>query len=215
MGGEVRGVTALFMDLASFTRLAEERPPEEVADLLNTVFSVVVHAVDRHEGLVNKFQGDAALAVFGAPSDDPDHAVHALQAAEEIAARLEPMDIDFGVGISTGDVFAGNVGSESRFEYTVIGNPVNEAARLQELTRERGRRVLLSGRTAEAVRDIGGRQRAFLVPLDPVVLRGKTEETELFSLSPQAWRGGAADLDDLGDRTDGGGEDVDRDAESA
>lgn len=195
LGGGVREVTALFIDLASFTRLAEERPPEEVAELLNTVFSVVVHAVDRHDGLVNKFQGDAALAVFGAPSDDPQHAVHALRAAEGIAARLEPMDVDFGIGMSTGEVFAGNVGSESRFEYTVIGNPVNEAARLQELTRDLGRRVLLSGRTAEAVRDLGGRQRAFLVPLEPVVLRGKTEETELFSLSPQAWRGGAADLD--------------------
>lgn len=189
LGGEPRPVTALFVDLAAFSTLAEVASPGTLAALLNVVYGVIVDAVEGNEGIVNKFQGDAVLAIFGAPDEDPDHSVHALQAAEEIAGRLEGMELDFGIGISTGEVFAGNVGTETRFEYTVIGDPVNEAARLQELTRALERRILMSAATADAVRERGGRMVSALVPVGPVALRGKTEPTDVHSLSPDLWRG--------------------------
>lgn len=193
LGGEVRHATALFVDLAAFSTLAEFAQPQQLAQLLNVVFEVIVEAVEGTGGLVNKFQGDAVLAVFGAPREDEAHAVHALEAAAVIAGRLESMRLDFGIGISAGDVFAGNIGSATRFEYTVVGDPVNEASRLQELTRDLGRRVLLNGAAAEAARASGGRAAAALVPVGLFVLRGKTHETEVFSLSPQMWRGASVD----------------------
>lgn len=193
LGGDVRTASALFVDLAAFSTLAEFAQPQQLAQLLNVVFEAVVESVEATGGLVNKFQGDAVLAVFGAPRDDPRHAVHALEAAGAIAGRLEGMRLDFGVGIASGEVFAGNIGSANRFEYTVVGDAVNEAARLQELSRELGRTVLLNGDTAAAARAWGGRAAAGLVPVGPFVLRGKSAETEVFSLSPQLWRGTSVD----------------------
>ncbi len=152
LGGETRVVTALFVDLAAFTTMAEEHAPNEVATVLNAVFDVVVGAVLSRDGLVNKFQGDAVLAVFGAPRDDDEHAVHALEAAVRIAGGLESLEVEFGIGIASGEVFAGNIGTEDRFEYTVIGDVVNVASRLQELTRTLDRRVLLTKRCADFAR---------------------------------------------------------------
>ncbi|MCC7075604.1 MAG: HAMP domain-containing protein [Acidimicrobiia bacterium] len=196
IGGEIRRVTALFVDLVAFSTVAESASPGALAALLNVVFGVIVDAVESRDGIVNKFQGDAVLAIFGAPENDRKHAEHALEAAEAIASGLEAVNLDFGIGVSTGEVFAGNVGTETRYEYTVIGDPVNEAARLQELTRMLERRVLLSGATAAAVRDaVGGRLVSALVPLEPVVLRGKTEATEVYSLSPELWRGPSVDVE--------------------
>lgn len=193
LGGDVRTASALFVDLASFSTLAEFAQPQQLAQLLNVVFEVVVEAVETSGGLVNKFQGDAVLAIFGAPRDDTHHAVHALESAVHVAARLEQMRLDFGIGISSGEVFAGNIGSASRFEYTVVGDAVNEAARLQELTRELGRTVLINGDAAAAARESGGRAAAGLVPVGEFVLRGKTAPTDVFSLSPQLWRGASVD----------------------
>lgn len=208
LGGEVRSVSALFVDLASFSTLAEFAQPTQLAQLLNVVFEAVVEAVEAVGGLVNKFQGDAVLAVFGAPRDDAVHAVHALEAAAQIAGRLEGMRLDFGIGISSGEVFAGNIGSASRFEYTVVGDAVNEAARLQELSRELGRTVLVNGDAAVAARGAGGRAAAGLVPVGEFVLRGKTGATEVYSLSPQLWRGASVDAPeqagDAGERGDAG-----------
>lgn len=193
IGGDVRTATALFVDLAAFSTLAEFAQPQQLAQLLNVVFEAVVESVEATGGLVNKFQGDAVLAVFGAPRDDPRHAVHALEAAARIAGRLEGMRLDFGVGIASGEVFAGNIGSANRFEYTVVGDAVNEAARLQELSRELGRTVLLNGDAAAAAREWGGRAAAGLVAVGEFVLRGKSAGTEVFSLSPQLWRAQSVD----------------------
>lgn len=203
LGGEVRTASALFVDLASFSTLAEFAQPQQLAQLLNVVFEVVVEAVEATGGLVNKFQGDAVLAVFGAPRDDALHAVHALEAAAQIAGRLEAMRLDFGIGIAAGEVFAGNIGSTSRFEYTVVGDAVNEAARLQELTRDLGRTILLNGDAAASARDGGGRAAAGLVPVGEFVLRGKTTATVVYSLSPQLWRGATVDA-----AGDGAGDDA-------
>ncbi len=132
LGGEEREVGALFVDIQGSTAMAMDLPPTEVVALLNRFFHVVVEVVESERGMVNKFEGDAALCVFGAPVAREDPATGALRAAGVLARRLarDVPEIDFGIGVSAGIAVAGNVGSERRFEYTVIGDPVNEAARL-------------------------------------------------------------------------------------
>lgn len=177
LGGERRTASVLIIDLAGFTELTEEMAPERVVATLNRVFSVVIREVEARQGLINKFMGDAVLAVFGAPLDDPDHARHALEAARAIASALADEGVRFGVGVSTGDVVAGNVGALERFEYTVVGDAVNEASRLQDLTRERSEPVLVSGRTVSALGEQNG-----LVRVGTASLRGRSAPTDLYAL---------------------------------
>lgn len=143
--GEEREIAALFIDLVGSTSVACERPPSHVVSLLNAFFRVVVQVVEARGGLV-KFQGDAALCVFGAPISRKRPAADALGAARELRLRLaeEVPHASFGIGVSAGRAVAGNVGGEARFEYTVIGDPVNEAARLCELAKARPQRLLAS-----------------------------------------------------------------------
>jgi adenylate cyclase len=146
LGGEEREIGAVFIDMAGFTPLALAVAPVEVVRLLNRFFRVVIEVVEVEHGMVNKFEGDAALCVFGAPVSRENPTVDALRAARALAERLsaELPEIDFGIGISAGLAVAGHVGAERRFEYTVIGDPVNEAARLAELAKQRPGRVLAS-----------------------------------------------------------------------
>lgn len=148
LGGEERYVGVLFVDIVGSTRLAVNRPPREVVELLNEFFQVVVEVVGRHGGFVNKFQGDAALAIFGAPLDQPDFAGAALAAGRELRVELSRRlgDVDMGIGVSAGKAVAGHIGAQQRLEYTVIGDPVNEAARLTELAKDEPSRVLGSAR---------------------------------------------------------------------
>jgi adenylate cyclase len=134
--------------------------------------------VSEHGGLVNKFEGDAALCIFGAPLELDDPAGAALAAARTMATRLraDVPDLDAGIGVSHGLVVAGNIGSTERLEYTVIGDPVNEAARLTEQAKERPERVVASQRIVDrADSDEGSRWRL----LEPLLLRGRVEETVL------------------------------------
>jgi adenylate cyclase len=178
LGGETREIAALFVDLTGSTTLAVERPPEEVVALLNSFFGVVVEAVEAHSGLVNKFEGDAALAIFGAPMTCEDPAGDALAAAREMAARLrrEIPELDAGVGVSAGRAVAGNVGTMERFEYTVIGDPVNEAARLCDLAKARDARVLASAAAVERAREDEARRWRLG---DAVELRGRGAATTI------------------------------------
>jgi adenylate cyclase len=180
LGGTVRTVSVLFVDLIGSTALAASRPPEEVVGLLNRFFAVVVDEVDRNHGLVNKFVGDAVLAIFGAPAPLPAHATHALAAGRAIARRLaaEVPDCPAGIGVATGDAVAGNVGDPRRFEYTVIGDPVNEAARLTDLAKNADGRVLASWTAVEAAAD---GEAALWAAREDVVLRGRTKPTTLAS----------------------------------
>ncbi|MGW5054072.1 adenylate/guanylate cyclase domain-containing protein [Actinokineospora sp. NPDC004072] len=182
LGGEVRSVAVVFVDIVGSTALAATRPPTAVVDLLNRFFAVIVDEVDAHGGLVNKFIGDAALAVFGAPAAGPDAAGRALAAARGIAARLpvEVPECAAGIGVAAGQAVAGNIGAAHRFEYTVIGDPVNEAARLTELAKSAPGRVAAS---AAAVAAAGAEERARWVAHETVVLRGRTEETTVHVLS--------------------------------
>ncbi len=127
-------------------------PPTAVVALLNRFFDVIVDEVDAHGGFVNKFEGDAALAIFGAPTTLDDHAGSALAAARKIQQRLraEVPEVSAGIGVAAGVAVAGNVGARERFEYTVIGDPVNEAARLSEVAKTVPGNVAASGRAVAA-----------------------------------------------------------------
>ena len=178
LGGEERQVAVLFVDLIGSTELATRWSPEDVVSLLNRFFGIVVDTVDGHGGWVNKFEGDAALCVFGAPLPDDDCGSSTLAAGRALQARLrrELAEVDAGVGISAGPAVAGNVGAEHRFEYTVIGDPVNEAARLCELAKQRRERLLAS----EAVLERASEREADHWRLgDAVVLRGRREPTRV------------------------------------
>jgi adenylate cyclase len=153
LGGEEREAAVLFVDVIGSTRFAQDRKPTEVVEALNRFFETVVDVTQKHGGLVNKFEGDAALCVFGAPLDADNPAAAALAAGRAMCERLRDGELDAAVGISAGTVVAGNVGTSDRYEYTVIGDPVNEAARLTELAKERDGRLLASGAALERAGD--------------------------------------------------------------
>ena len=180
LGGEEREIGALFVDLSGSTAMALAMPPAELVRLLNRFFRVVIEVVEEAGGVVNKFEGDAALCVFGAPVASEDPAGEALAAARSLADRLEREvpEIDFGIGVSAGPAVAGNVGAEHRFEYTVIGDPVNEASRLCELAKERAERVVASGATLDRAL---GRESEIWELGDSTVLRGRLDATALAS----------------------------------
>ncbi len=177
--GVERDVAVMFIDLAGSTQLAANLPPQEVAHLLNTFFHAVVEAVDQHGGFVNKFQGDAALAVFGAPVASATADSDALSTARDLANRMHlHSNLDFGIGVTAGPVFAGFVGAENRFEYTVIGDAVNEAARLADRAKQEPGRVLCS---AAALSGAHADERNRWGPTSSEVLRGRVLPTEMFA----------------------------------
>ena len=174
LGGEMRNVTVYFSDIADFSTFAEKIAPAELVAAMNEYLSAMTDIIEAHGGFVDKYIGDAIVAVFGAPLDDPDHAKNAVQAALQCAARLPELDrvkAAFGgdvrqrIGLNTGEALVGNIGSRRRFNYTVMGDMVNLASRLEgankffgttiiasETTRGRGRRCV---RLARARRDPG------------------------------------------------------------
>jgi adenylate cyclase len=178
MGGELRDAAILFVDIVGSTSFAATRDPREVVDTLNRFFAIVVDVVTLHGGWINKFEGDAALCVFGAPGVHPDPAGAALTAARELARKLgtELDGLEAAIGLSAGLVVAGNVGAAQRYEYTVIGDPVNEAARLTELAKSRPSGVLAS---ESIVRRAGEREAQRWAFGEPVVLRGRAEATRI------------------------------------
>jgi adenylate cyclase len=183
LGGETRELAVLFVDLVGSTALAAQRPPHEVVELLNRFFTAVVEVVEAEDGWVNKFEGDAALVIFGAPRAHDDPAGAALAAARTLHARLvgETPEVAVGIGVSFGTVVAGNIGAEHRLEYTVIGDAVNVAARLTDLAKEHDPPLLTTTTTLEAASESeAGRWRA----LDAVQLRGRDVRTQLAGPRP-------------------------------
>ena len=178
LGGQEREVAVLFVDLVGSTQLAATRPAAHVVSLLNDFFRIVVDTVHRHGGLVNKFQGDAALAIFGAPIEHPDASGAALAASRELHDELIAVlgEVEFGIGVSAGRAIAGHIGAQARFEYTVIGDPVNEAARLTELAKSEEGHVLAS---AVAVREAVDSEALCWDVAETVELRGRTAPTQL------------------------------------
>lgn len=176
LGGEDRMVAVLFVDVIGSTTFAVNHTPEEVVAALNQFFEKVVTVVHANKGVINKFQGDAALAIFGAPLPLADAPGSALAAARELRAELKDMPLACGIGVASGHVVAGHIGGHDRFEYTVIGDAVNQAARLTELAKDAPGRVLTSVSTLRGANEA---EQARWTVLKSVELRGRGELTQL------------------------------------
>jgi adenylate cyclase len=193
LGGEQRHVVALFVDITASTRLTRETDPVEFVAMLNRFFGVVVDEVESSGGLLNKFEGDAALCVFGAPAALDDPATSALRAARAIRDRVSDMgEFEIGVGVAAGPVIAGQVGAASRFEYTVIGDAVNEAARLTDLAKRVEGSILASAATVEAADEA---EREHWIAGRVMRLRGREAPTRTYrSVLPDRGVAGPAAL---------------------
>ena len=179
--------SVLFVDVVSSSSVVNSKPPEEVARLFTRLFDVVVRAVHAEGGWVNKFQGDGAMCVFGPPAQYDDHAARALRCArtlrrELLALAAQLPGFDAAVGVSSGTVVAGNIGGADRYEYTVLGRPVHEAARLTEAAKLRLGRVLASEETVERA----GVETSFWTVADELTLRGFEHPTRAFEPAPAA-----------------------------
>lgn len=190
LGAQVTEATVLFADLRGFTNLTEQMEPHSLVALLNAYFDVMAEIIHRHHGLIHEIAGDELYASFGSPLyPSPTHAADAVRAARAMCAALETFNrtphapdwspLRVGIGIATGAVLAGHVGSSTRRTYTLMGDTVNLAARLQEMNKHLGTTVLLSPHTAQAVGEAG------LVAHGPTPIRGKQHPVDLFSLPPE------------------------------
>jgi adenylate cyclase len=181
LGGQQADASVIFVDLVGSTAMAEVLPPDEVVSTLNDFFDVVVRAIGAEGGWVNKFEGDGALCVFGVPGTQPDHPARALRAARLLLRALGGLcerhpGLEAGIGVSSGQVVAGNVGTEARYEYTVIGPAVNEAARLTDVAKGRSVKVLASSNAVGRADGESGHWR----DVGTVALRGHRAPTAIF-----------------------------------
>jgi adenylate cyclase len=187
LGGQRREMTVLFSDIRGFTSVSERGQPEEIVGMLNEYFTRMVDLVFAHKGTLDKFVGDMVMALFGAPLDDPYHADHAVEAALDMIAELAALnagwkaegrpELDIGIGINTGPMIAGNIGSEAIMSYTVIGDAVNLGSRLESLNKQYGTRIIISEATRERLR------RPYrLRPLGDVVVKGKTQPVAIYEV---------------------------------
>ncbi|MGY3234340.1 adenylate cyclase [Bradyrhizobium sp. USDA 4472] len=182
--GDLRRVAVMFVDFRGFTAGARSRTPQEVVDRLDGAFAVLVDILDRNGGIVNKFLGDGFLALFGAPLEASDAAHRSVAAAREMLSAMDRINaqtnwpLRIGIGIHFGEVVAGNIGSPRRKEYTVIGDTVNFASRLEALNKEFGSQLLISASVREALGDDG----EDAVALGEVTVRGYEQPVPVFQL---------------------------------
>lgn len=187
LGGELVPVTVLFSDIRSFTTISENMDPRELLDFLNEYFSGMVESVLTHHGVVDKFIGDAIMAVFGAPVPEADDPLHAVRAALAMRARLAKINEDFrarglpeirtGIGLHYGQVVAGNMGHSERMEYTVIGDTVNLASRLEGMTKELACDIVVSEDLYEKVKN-----HVVVEPLRKIKVKGRDREVMVYRL---------------------------------
>jgi len=184
VAGDLRRVAVMFVDFRGFTAGAQSRTPQEVVDRLDGAFAVLVDILDRHGGIVNKFLGDGFLALFGAPLEASDAAHRSVAAGREMLTAMDHINaqtswpLRIGIGIHFGEVVAGNIGSPRRKEYTVIGDTVNFASRLEALNKEFGSQLLISASVREALGDDGDDA----VALGNVTVRGYEQPVAVFQL---------------------------------
>jgi adenylate cyclase len=194
LGGELRTMTIMFCDIRGFTTLSEGLGPHELTEFLNGFLTPMTEIVMAHHGTIDKYMGDGIMAFWNAPLDDPDQAKHAVEAAQEMRARTIALNaaaaeearrkdlvyrpIRIGIGINTGEVCVGNFGSHQRFDYSIIGDSVNVASRLESLTKTYGVELIVGEETAV-------RLDMPLIELDLVAVKGKTEAVHIFTLPPQ------------------------------
>jgi adenylate cyclase len=187
LGGRRRQMSVLFSDIRGFTTITEMGDAEALVAQLNEYFSRMVDIVFRHKGTVDKFVGDMVMALYGAPLEDPDHAEHAVETAIEMVAALGELNrkwaargmaqLDIGIGINSGDMIAGNIGSSSIMSYTVIGDNVNLGSRLESLNKNYGTRIIISGASRTQLKGDHA-----IRPLGDVVVKGKTKPVSIFEV---------------------------------
>jgi adenylate cyclase len=180
-------MTVLFSDIRGFTAVTEKGQPEELVAQLNEYFSRMVDIVFRHRGTVDKFVGDMVMALFGAPLDDPDHAEHAAAAAVDMVRELAELNgrwaadgkaqLDIGIGVNSGEMIAGNIGSASIMSYTVIGDNVNLGARLESLNKDYRTHIIISEATRARLTG-----QYDIRPLGDVVVKGKSRPVQIFEV---------------------------------
>ncbi len=185
MKGQKRNMTVLFSDVRGFTTISEKMDSEQLSDLMNEFLTPMTKVIQQHRGTIDKYMGDAIMAFWGAPLKDEEHAAHALQAGLDMIQALRNLDASFeargwpklyiGVGLNTGDMTVGNMGSEFRRAYTVMGDPVNLGSRLESLTKEYGVYFIVS----DATRNAGPKDWAYR-ELDFVKVKGKNEPVAIY-----------------------------------
>ena len=185
-GGQIQpqqvDATILFCDIEAFTQMTESLGPVKTVDVLNSYFSAMVAILEQHGGVITQFQGDAILATFNVPLANPDHATNAVRAAQEMLSRVETTvfageEMNIRIGINTGPVVAGAIGAEGRLNYTVHGDAVNLAARLENLNKEYGTRLMVSGNTAALAQELEFTQ------VGESAVRGQTQSIMLYTLT--------------------------------
>ena len=185
LGGETRTCTFLFTDLRGFTSMSEKMSPQEVTEIMNATLSIQVIAVQKYGGMVDKFIGDACMAIFNAPLDLEDHETRAIECAVEIQRGIKtlnktlPVPVAIGVGLNTGPAVIGNMGSKTRFDFSAIGNAVNEAARYESATKEVGVDILIGESTAKA-------SRIEVDYVRDIEVKGKAKPLSVYSIESSA-----------------------------
>jgi adenylate cyclase len=187
LGGQRRDISVLFSDIRGFTTFAEHLPPEEVGAMLNEYFTAMVDVIFTHGGTVDKFVGDAIMAVFNAPLEQPDHAQRAVatalamqDTATVLATRWESLGrppLTIGIGVQSGPAVVGNFGADRRLEYTALGDTVNVASRLESLSKDLGCAILVGAGTVELLAELGN-----LEPLGLITVRGRAEPLDLYGV---------------------------------
>ncbi len=189
LGGTRRQMTVLFSDMRGFTALTEKGKPEDIVSQLNDYFTRMVKVLFEHQGTLDKFVGDMVMALFGAPLDDEDHAEHAVLTALAMVRALDVLNaewaefgiprLDIGIGINTGEMVAGNIGSDTIMSYTVIGDAVNLGARLESLNKEYGTRIIISEATRSQLKG-----QYDIRPLGSVTVKGKSQSVAIYEVRP-------------------------------
>ena len=187
LGGQRRQMTVLFSDMRGFTTLSEQGAAEDLVRQLNQYFTRMVDVVFAHRGTIDKFVGDMVMALYGAPVDDSEHADHAVQTALAMVEALQGLNrrwlvegratLDIGIGINSGEMIAGNIGSDTIMSYTVIGDNVNLGARLESLNKDFGTKILISDATRRLLRG-----RYDIRPLGEVTVKGRTRPVSIFEV---------------------------------
>lgn len=191
LGGENCDVTVMFCDIRNFTAMSENMKPEDVVLLLNKYFTAMEKCISENHGVINKYIGDAIMAIFGSPVKSQNHALDSYKASLAMKKSLIELNksfaeknlplFDFGIGLHSGNVLAGNIGAEKRMEYTVIGDTVNTASRIGALCKTYKTDLLLSESTVEKIKMLDESVATSLKYVDDSAIRGKTETVKLFT----------------------------------
>jgi adenylate cyclase len=187
LGGKRANVTVLFSDIRGFTSMSEQMSPQQVSEILNEYFTEMEPIITKYNGIINKFIGDAVMAIFGEPIQDKNHAQNAVKCAYAMLQKVRELQkkwakegkpkIEIGVGISTGEVFVGNIGSINRMEYTVIGDTVNLASRLEGYNKTYKTKLLISPNTYNEVKGI-----VDVIKISDVQIRGKANKMDIYEV---------------------------------